>query len=299
MLLFWLSLAFIIGILLAAALPWAALTWFWLAGGALLLLIFLLLSPRWFQFLSSRLPGLVRIFLNRLPLRFAQRLSQELIANNFPRPGAPSLKILIALSLLALCLGGWRYTATLPLFHGQLNYLVVAGPREEQITALPSVVERFPLAEVLWAGSLDASDAARYLQRELTPEEIPIIPAEAGHVLDLGQGARLEVLSVSERGMIQLLQWRNFRALLALGIDFAALEELRMGKEVGAVTALLLADNGYAPLNPPEWIANLNLQVVLFSVEAGGYNGLPSPETLETVAGYNLLRTDQHGWLPT
>ncbi|MBN2502972.1 MAG: ComEC/Rec2 family competence protein [Anaerolineales bacterium] len=185
----------------------------------------------------------------------------------------------------------------LPLFHRQLDVLVVAGPREEQIAALPSVVERFPPGEVLWAGPLDASDAARYLQRGLAPAEIPITSAENGHALELGQGARLEVLSVSERGMILLLQWEHFRALLPLGADFAALEELRMGKEIGPVTALLLADNGYAPLNPPQWIANLNPGVVLLSVEAGDYDGLPSPETLETVAAYNLLRTDQNGWL--
>jgi beta-lactamase superfamily II metal-dependent hydrolase len=135
------------------------------------------------------------------------------------------------------------------------------------------------------------------LQQELADQGIPITSAEAGHVLELGQGARLEVLSVSERGMILLLQWENFRALLPLGADFEALEELRLGKAVGPVTALLLADNGYAPLNPPEWIANLNPGVVLLSVEAGDYDGLPSPETLETVAAYTLLRTDQHGWL--
>ena len=63
------------------------------------------------------------------------------------------------------------------------------------------------------------------------------------------------------------------------------------------LTALLLPESGYAPLNPPEWIARLNPQVVLLSVAAGDRQGRPDPETLEAVEGYTLLRTDQNGWI--
>jgi beta-lactamase superfamily II metal-dependent hydrolase len=61
----------------------------------------------------------------------------------------------------------------------------------------------------------------------------------------------------------------------------------------GLVTALLLPEGGYAPLNPPLWIERLRPQVVLLSAVAGD----PSPETLETVQGYTLLRTDRDGWI--
>jgi len=60
---------------------------------------------------------------------------------------------------------------------------------------------------------------------------------------------------------------------------------------------LLLADSGYAPSNPPEWIANLRSQVVLLSVSAADKEGLPSPETLELLQGYTLLSTDRNGWI--
>ena len=49
-----------------------------------------------------------------------------------------------------------------------------------------------------------------------------------------------------------------------------------------ATTALLLSDCGYAPANPMEWIDR---------------ERRPSPETLETVEGYSLLRTDRNGWI--
>jgi len=66
---------------------------------------------------------------------------------------------------------------------------------------------------------------------------------------------------------------------------------------VGRVSALLLTEGGYAPLNSPEWIANLQPQVVLLSVSLKDTTGLPSPEALQAVEGYTLLRTDRNGWI--
>ena len=70
-----------------------------------------------------------------------------------------------------------------------------------------------------------------------------------------------------------------------------------MGKTVDIVSVLLLADQGYAPLKPPEWIENFNPQLVLLSVAADDQDGLPDRETIDTLGGYSLLRTDQQDWL--
>ena len=69
------------------------------------------------------------------------------------------------------------------------------------------------------------------------------------------------------------------------------------GASIGPVNVLLLADSGYAPSNPPDWIANLNPELVLLSVGAADKNGLPDGSVLESVKGYDLLRTDQNGWI--
>jgi len=70
-----------------------------------------------------------------------------------------------------------------------------------------------------------------------------------------------------------------------------------MGKNIGPVSTLLLAENGYAPLNPDAWISNLIPQLVLLSVSADNPSGLPDAETLDALGGYSLLRTDRHGWI--
>jgi competence protein ComEC len=184
----------------------------------------------------------------------------------------------------------------LPLGDRELDWLVVGGVEEGQLGALPRIVERFPPENVLWAGPERGTRAARALQDALISANIPTTLAETGQVLDLSRGAKLLVLQSGVRGAILLVEWGNFRAVLPLGGGFDELETLEYGKQIGQVSALLLADNGYAPANPPEWIENLSPDIVLLSVSGKDGRGMPSRETLEAVGGYTLLRTDQNGW---
>jgi hypothetical protein len=67
--------------------------------------------------------------------------------------------------------------------------------------------------------------------------------------------------------------------------------------EISPLSALLLAEDGHAPLNPPEWIANLRPQVILLNVAPDDREGGPSTKTLEAVKGSTLLRTDRNEWI--
>ena len=185
----------------------------------------------------------------------------------------------------------------MPLLHRSLDFLVVGDPREGQIGALPVVIERFIPDNLLWSGPVAASRSARSLREKATAAGTTIIPASLGQSLELGGGASLRVLAAGRRGAVFCLEWDNFRALLPVGANFEELEALRWGGAVGPVTALLLADQGLASTNPPEWITNLDPQVILLSVSEGNWKGLPSPETLAAVYGRNLLRTNLNGWI--
>jgi competence protein ComEC len=185
----------------------------------------------------------------------------------------------------------------LPLVGRRLDWLVVAAAGEEQIGSLPAVIERYPPDQVLWAGPQDGTPEARRLQEQLSQMGIMPVSAQTGHMLDLGQGAQLQVLAAGPRGAVLLLEWGNFRLLLPAGIDFETLERLQADPSLTPVTALLLAESGYAPANPPGWIEVLRPQVVLLSVAAGDREGRPDPETLQAVQGYTLLRTDINGWI--
>jgi competence protein ComEC len=183
----------------------------------------------------------------------------------------------------------------MPILHRKLDYLLVGSVREEHVAALPGIIERYPPMEVLWAGREQASRSTYYLHEGLLVKGIPIVKAESGQVLELGEGVCLRVLAAGSRGAVYLLEWDRFRALLPTGPNYDDFERLSYGREIGQVTALLLADSGYEPANPAEWIDNLRPQLVLLSVAAGDALDLPSPETMEALQGYLLLRTDLNG----
>lgn len=185
----------------------------------------------------------------------------------------------------------------LPLLERKLDWLVVASTQEEQIAALPRLLDRFQPDHVLWSGNPQASYASRSLDRWLATQGIPIVNAEAGQSLDLGKGASLKVLAVSARGAVLLVEWEQFRVLLPCGLDFEALDALENGRAIGPVSTLLLAERGYAAANPPEWIQSLNPQIVVISVAADDPYGQPDKETLENLADYTVLRTDLNGWI--
>lgn len=94
-----------------------------------------------------------------------------------------------------------------------------------------------------------------------------------------------------------MLEYGSFRTLLPVSLDFDTLETLQADPLLADLTALLLPDSGFAPLNPPEWLARLQPQVTLLSVAAGAAQGLPDPQVVEAAEKYNLLRTDKNGWI--
>lgn len=181
----------------------------------------------------------------------------------------------------------------LPFFTRNLDWLILASTQEEQLAALPRVTERYVPENVLRCGNVQASFSSQTLDEYFAQNEIPVSLAEAGQKLDLGDGAFIEVQAASPRGCVLLVEYGSFRALLPIGVDESTYEVLEYGNSIGKVDVLLLAESGYAPSNPPDIFENLNPQLVVLSVAAGDPDGLPSQDTLDSLEGYSLLRTDR------
>lgn len=178
-----------------------------------------------------------------------------------------------------------------------LDFLVIAGNKNGQIQALPAVVKRFTPREVIWAGEMNASRFGRYLYEALLAENRLPQPAIEGMDLDLGQGARMTFLKVQSHGAVLLVEWRSFRVLLPLGVDFETLATLRQMPDLAPLTAISLAHSGLSSLNPPGWIISTQPAMVLLSVSALDSSGLPDEELLRSLEKYTVLRTDVHGWI--
>ena len=182
-------------------------------------------------------------------------------------------------------------------FDRKIDYLVIASTQENQVAALPRTLESFSPQNAFWAGNGQASFSSQKLDDWLSAHAVPVRLAQPGDDLDLGDGAKLRTLAVSPNGAILALEWHNFRMVLPVGVNFEMYEQLQYGKYLGPVTALLLAQSGYAPANPTEWLTTLHPQIALLSVAAGDPNGMPAPEPLKALKDINLFRTDAHGWI--
>jgi beta-lactamase superfamily II metal-dependent hydrolase len=185
----------------------------------------------------------------------------------------------------------------MPPFNRTLDWLIVADIDNEDLSGLPLNLHRFPPANILWAGNTYGTRAASDLWSALISSSIPITRMQAGQTLDLGSGAGLKVLSTDTKGAVLLLTWDDFRLLLPMGADFTSLENLQQNNSLRDLPAVLLAESGYAPLNPPELLSFLHPQLAILSVASADHTGLPSPETIDALNGTNLLRTDVNGWI--
>jgi competence protein ComEC len=178
-----------------------------------------------------------------------------------------------------------------------LDLLVVASPIEEETVALIHLVERNPPRRVLWIGARSPSWAADTLRAVLAERDVPVLEAEPGTNFQVGEDIHLEVITETGRGGILFLTYDRFRALFPFGVSGDCLHDLREGRDIGHVSLLLLADHGYIASNPRSWIGNLNPRLTVLCVAPDDQDGLPSPALVAEMAGYSLLRTDQHGWI--
>jgi competence protein ComEC len=185
----------------------------------------------------------------------------------------------------------------LPFFTRKLDWLIIASTEDDQLAALPRIVERYEPENVLWSGNVQASFSSRLLDEYFAQNEIPVSRAEAGQRLELGDGAFIEIQAAGPRGSVLLIEYNSFRALLPIGVSEGTFESIEFGNSIGKVDVLLLAESGYAPSNPPDIFENLNPQLVVLSVAAGDLDGMPSQDTLDSLEGYSLLRTDRNGWI--
>lgn len=182
-----------------------------------------------------------------------------------------------------------------PLGRRGLDALIVASPFAEHLGALPAILLRYPPQAVYWLGPTHATPASRTLQEALKAQRLPVVSLQTGQVLDFGDGVTLRIVAVTKRGGVLQLTYGNLRLLLPFGLDADSLPKLQADRTLNA-NAFLLAGSGYAPLNPPAWIATLHPQVLLLSVGNNPY-GLPDDNLLAALENSPLLRTDQHGWI--
>jgi competence protein ComEC len=178
----------------------------------------------------------------------------------------------------------------LPLFHRQLDLLVVPSTDKQYAAALPEVVSRFPPRSVYWAGLPGASRPAEELYAYLHLEHIPVEGIAQGARIDLGDSARLEVLFSSEQETIVLLAWKNFRLLIPYYWEEPAEAAIRLSGLEPVSVLVISGDTLGVPL--VEWFSAVRPELVVISRQTRDAALPPEQES-----GFPVLSTDQVGWV--
>ena len=183
----------------------------------------------------------------------------------------------------------------LPPFNRKLDLLVVASPQALDLDALTGNLPRFKPERVIWIGNPSLCWEAENLRSVIDENRISISRGESGQSLLFPDDLKIEIVSQSPRGGTLLIELENFRALLPFGMTNEIRSQFHEGRDIGKLSVLLLADNGFQTSNPSVWIDNLHPQLALLSVGIKNSQGLPNRGLLDRLEGYSLLRTDQHG----
>jgi hypothetical protein len=173
--------------------------------------------------------------------------------------------------------------------------LLVASPISQDLDALGEILPRYPPDKVIWMGGKDLCWEAEYLIGRIADFEIPLLVGEEGQELVFQDGLSIRILGVNPRGGTLLVEYGFFQALFPFGITDRTRDNLNQGKDLGRISVYMVADNGYQSSNPSGWINNINPRLLLLAVGLKDNWGLPDRGLLDRLAGYSLLRTDQHG----
>jgi competence protein ComEC len=183
----------------------------------------------------------------------------------------------------------------LPPFKRDLDLLLVTSPITQDLDALGEVLPRYRPDQIIWMGGPGLCWEAEYLRGKIADFEIPLLDGEVGQELVFQDGLTIRILAVNPRGGTVLIGYGYFLGLFPFGITEQTREEFNHGKDLGRISVYMVAENGYQTSNPSNWIDNLHPQLLLLPVGIKDNQGLPDRGLLDRLAGYSLLRTDQHG----
>lgn len=182
----------------------------------------------------------------------------------------------------------------LPLLGRELSSVILAGTRKNQVGGLVDLVNHVEVDSVC-IPPVQGSYSFRLLSDEIRSSGIATHEIVAGQRLDIGENAYIEFFESDDAGLSLLVVHENARILIPAGTMPGAVEAAFQDYRVHDVAVLMLADGGHPSANPQSWLAAVNPQLVIISVNGAGDTNRPSSEVLTQLEGRTVLRTDQHG----
>jgi competence protein ComEC len=194
----------------------------------------------------------------------------------------------------------------LPFWDRKLDMVVLTHPDNDHLTGLIRVLERYDVGQVMTGRQETDSDAFQAWRKLLDEEEVPVHTVAAGAWIDLGEGARLEVLGPppgrfeeesesNNASLILKLTWRQASFLFTGDAEAAAESALLADDADPRAVVLKVAHHGSAYSTSSSLLNAVRPVVAAISVGEDNRFGHPSEATLERLKGTLVLRTDEQG----
>ncbi len=195
----------------------------------------------------------------------------------------------------------------LPAGRRSLDLVVATHPQADHVNGLFAVLDRFQVGELIVAPLNDRTEIGRRLTAVASARGVPVRAAEPGTLLDLGEGALVDVLGPLEptaaaagdnlnNGAV-VLRLRYGEVSFLLAADIEAERELLLAQQGWSLqaTVLKVAHHGSATSSTDLFLRRVRPSVAVITVGAGNRFGHPHPEVLSRLAETMLLRTDEDG----
>ena len=196
--------------------------------------------------------------------------------------------------------------AELPFWDRKLDMVLSTHPDDDHLTGLVTVLERYDVGQVV-ASPISVESSTEDAWRKLIADKgIPYQEATAGEWIDLGRGARLQILGppadpltgtdadTNNNSLVLKLEWGRISFLLTGDIESDGESALLQSGADPQATVLKVAHHGSAYSTGEPLLKAVQPKVAVISVGENDF-GQPAPSTLARLDGTILYRTDRGG----
>ncbi len=193
----------------------------------------------------------------------------------------------------------------LPFWDREIELLILTQPKDAQFAAIPAVLERYRVGQVLTNGERSETENFQALEQMLAARHIPTLPVYAGYTVETSEGVRLSVLhppappaedsDPNDEGLVLRLTYGEASFLLTPDLSDKAEGALVTSGQWLHGTVLQLAAHGSDRVSGEAFLTAVAPQAAVVQVDPGNRYGHPAQSVIERLGAVPLYRTDEHG----
>ena len=196
----------------------------------------------------------------------------------------------------------------MPFFDKKIDVLMITNPDADHIGGFMDVLKNYKVGAIFEPGTVSSSKTYQNLEMEIKNKKIPDILVKRGMILDLGGGAKLEILfpdrdvstwATNDGSMVAKLVYGNTSIMLT-GDAPMKTEQIILSensREELQSEILKVGHHGSRGSSSLNFVQAVSPKYALISDGKDNKYGHPHQETLDTLSkiGAQIFRTDQLG----